>query len=77
NGFGGSVKNTAMAELFGTKMLGSVRSLFTTLTVFSTALGPLFFGILLDAGYPFELISVMALILFVLATINSLRILKY
>lgn len=77
NGFGSSVKNTAMAELFGTKMLGSVRSLFTTLTVFSTALGPLFFGILLDAGYSFELISVIALILFVLATINSLRILKY
>lgn len=77
NGFGSSVKNTAMAELFGTKMLGSVRSLFTTLTVFSTALGPLFFGILLDARYSFELISVMALILFVLATINSLRILKY
>ena len=76
NGFGSSVKNTAMAELFGTKLLGSVRSLFTTLTVFSTALGPLVFGLLLDAGYSFEFISIAALVLFVLATVNGLRILK-
>ncbi len=76
NGFGSSIKNTAMAELFGTKLLGSVRSLFTTLMVFSTALGPLVFGILLDAGYSFEFISVVAIVLFVLATLNGLRILK-
>jgi MFS family permease len=65
-----------MAELFGTKLLGSVRSLFTTLMVFSTALGPLVFGLLLDAGYSFEFISIAALVLFVLATVNGLRILK-
>lgn len=76
NGFGSSIKNTAMAELFGTKLLGSVRSLFTTLMVFSTALGPLVFGILLDAGYSFEFISVVAIVLFVLITLNGLRILK-
>jgi MFS family permease len=76
NGFGSSVKNTAMAELFGTKLLGSVRSLFTTLMVFSTALGPLVFGLMLDAGYSFEFISIAALVLFVLATVNGLRILK-
>lgn len=76
NGFGSAIKNATMAELFGTKLLGSVRSLFTTLMVFSTALGPLAFGVLLDAGYSFGLISISALLLFVFATINSLRILK-
>lgn len=76
NGFGGSVKSTAIAELFGVKTLGSVRSLFTTVMVFSTALGPLFFGILLDLSYSFEEISMIALLVFLLVTINSLRILK-
>lgn len=77
NGFGSALKNTAMAELFGTKMLGSVRSLFTTLMVFSTALGPLAFGWMLDYGCTFETISISSIILFVLVSLNSLRILNH
>lgn len=75
NGFGGPVKNAALAELFGTRILGSVRSFFTTVMVFSTALGPVAMGTMLDAGISFEAMAIGAAILFALATLNSLRIL--
>jgi len=77
NGFGSTVKNVAMAELYGTRILGSVRSLFTTVMVFSTAIGPILFGLLLDAGYSYEFLAVISLILFVLATLNALRIRRF
>jgi MFS family permease len=75
NGFGGTTKNVALAEVYGTRIIGSVRSLFTTVMVFSTALGPLAFGLLLDAGYDFSDIAFFALIFYLLCTVNSLRIL--
>lgn len=76
NGFGSTVKNVAMAELYGTRILGSVRSLFTTVTVFSTALGPIAFGLLLDKGYSYEFIAALSIGFFLLCTLNALRILK-
>ena len=76
NGFGSTVKNVAMAELYGTRILGSVRSLFTTVMVFSTALGPIGFGLLLDAGYSYEFIALLSLGFFLLCTLNALRIVK-
>lgn len=77
NGFGGTVKNVALAEVYGTRIIGSVRSLFTTVMVFSTALGPLFFGLMLDGGYSYEHIAVLSLLLILLSTINALRILRW
>jgi MFS family permease len=76
NGFGGTIKNVALAELFGTRIIGSVRSLFTTVMVFSTALGPLAFGLLLDNGYDFSDIAFFSLIFYLLCTLNALRILR-
>lgn len=72
-GFGGTVKNVAIAELYGVKIIGLVRSLFITIMVFSTALEPIFFGLLLDNGYSYENIAFYALLLFGLCTLNSLR----
>ncbi len=74
NGFGGPVKNAALAELFGTRILGSVRSFFTTVMVFSTALGPVIMGTMLDAGIGFERIAMGAVAVFVLASLNALRV---
>jgi len=74
NGFGGPVKNATLAELFGTRILGSVRSFFTTVMVFSTALGPVIMGTLIDAGVAFETMALGAAALFSLATLNALRI---
>lgn len=76
NGFGGTVKNVALAEVYGTRIIGSVRSLFTTVMVFSTAIGPVVFGLLLDNGYSYEFIAIISLVFFVLCTLNALRILK-
>lgn len=73
NGFGGTVKNVSLAELYGVKIIGSVRSLFITIMVFSTALGPIFFGLLLDNGFTYEDIAYYSLILFAICSLNSLR----
>ena len=51
NGNSKTITNALFAELFGVEIIGTVRSLFTTVMVFSTALGPLSFGLLLDAGW--------------------------
>lgn len=74
NGFGGPVKNAALAELFGTRILGSVRSFFTTVMVFSTALGPVVMGTLLDAGVDFDTIALASAALFASVTVNAMRI---
>lgn len=53
NGPGSTIKNSLYAEIFGTNLIGTVRSVFTTVMVFSTALGPLTYGLLLDAGWSY------------------------
>ncbi|GAB5551508.1 MAG: hypothetical protein Sapg2KO_10990 [Saprospiraceae bacterium] len=53
NGAGSTIKNALFAETFGTEVIGSVRSMFTTVMVFSTALGPISFGLLLDQSWTF------------------------
>lgn len=53
NGAGSTIKNALFAEVFGTEVIGSVRSMFTTVMVFSTALGPISFGLLLDQSWTF------------------------
>ena len=42
------------AELYGTRHLGSIRSVSMAFMVFSTALGPGLTGTLIDWGIPFE-----------------------
>lgn len=54
NGSGSTVKNALFAEVFGVEIIGQVRSLFITIMVLSTALGPLLFGLLVDNGYTFN-----------------------
>ncbi|MCJ9429781.1 MFS transporter [Kordiimonas marina] len=44
------VNNAMWAELYGTKYLGEIKSLATSLAVFSTALSPFLLGALLDGG---------------------------
>ncbi len=77
SGFGGTVKNVALTEMYGVKIIGSARSLFITFMVFSTALGPLIFGTLLDNGFSFEQITLFAVITYGLATLNTLRIIRW
>ncbi|HOE68804.1 MAG TPA: MFS transporter [Candidatus Omnitrophota bacterium] len=49
-GYGMTVGNALYAELYGTRHLGSIRGMVTTLIVFSTAIAPFVMGMCLDAG---------------------------
>ena len=47
-----------IAEMYGTKYLGSIKSLFTSLTVLGSAIGPVIFGGLLDLNIKIETIFI-------------------
>ncbi|MGI9318007.1 MAG: MFS transporter [bacterium] len=47
------------AELYGTRFIGSIKSLIGALGVLASALGPVSIGWLLDAGFSFEQICVL------------------
>ncbi|MEM6378427.1 MAG: MFS transporter [Bacteroidota bacterium] len=76
NGAGSTIKNALFAEVFGTEVIGSVRSLFTTVMVFSTALGPISFGLLLDQSWSFGqvfLLSAAVLLTIVIWSWSGIR----
>lgn len=52
-GFGSNVKTSIYAELYGTANLGAIRSMMSMFMVLSTAVSPILFGYLLDAGITF------------------------
>jgi MFS family permease len=76
NGAGSTIKNAMMAEVYGIEIIGQVRSLFITVMVVSTGLGPIAFGILLDAGWSFSGAFAAAVAAMTLAVGNGLRRLK-
>ena len=76
HGAGSTIKNALFAEVFGTKVIGTVRSVFTTVMVFSTALGPVTFGVLLDAGWSYSAIFWAVAIVLVGIILWSARISK-
>ena len=47
------------AEIYGVKNLGAIKSLFTSISVFVSALGPLSMGILMDKGVSIETICII------------------
>lgn len=47
-GAGGPIKSALWAEAYGSRHLGSIRSLFSTLTIFSTSISPILLGWFLD-----------------------------
>ena len=49
-GANSSLGGALWAELYGTRHIGAIRSMHTSLMVFSTALSPVLLGVLLDAG---------------------------
>lgn len=59
-GFGSTTKSALYAELYGEEMIGTVRSLFAAIMVFSTALSPFLMGWMLDNNIAMESIFLMA-----------------
>ncbi len=78
-GVSSPVSSSLYAETFGTKSLGTVRSLFTFVMVMSTALGPIVYSLLLDRGLTFMaihwgvIVVIMLNVVFILALSRSFR----
>lgn len=70
-GMGSNVKSALWAELFGTDIIGTVRSLFSSLMVLSTALCPFLMGWAIDAGMAMESIIFIAIVTIGIATIAA------
>lgn len=75
-GFGNSTKSALYAELYGEKIIGTVRSLFASIMVFSTALSPFLMGWMLDNNITMESIFLMAASTVVLGVILAIIGLK-
>jgi len=73
HGTGRTIKDAMLAEIYGSDIIGKIRSIFITVMVTSTALGPVFFGILLDMKVSYTLIFTGVLIATLLSTLNGLR----
>ncbi|AQQ71907.1 putative 3-hydroxyphenylpropionic transporter MhpT [Limihaloglobus sulfuriphilus] len=56
-GMSSTTTTALLAEVYGTQSLGRIRAMSVTVIVFGTALSPAIFGVLLDAGISFRLIT--------------------
>lgn len=70
-GVGSSIKSALWAELYGTEIVGTVRSLLASVMIFSTALSPFLMGWLLDRGTDMTYILGIAIICVVVTTLLS------
>lgn len=68
-----TIETGVIAEVYGLKSIGTVKSVFTTLTIMASALGPLAMGLMLDQGYSFDTLLLISLILISMVSFNSLR----
>lgn len=73
-GLGSTIKTALLAEVYGTRNLGAIRSVSATVMVVSTALSPVLFGFLLDHGFNFTFISAASTGLVVAAIFLSFRL---
>lgn len=73
HGTGRTIKDAMLAELYGADIIGQIRSLFITVMVVSTAVGPVVFGILLDLEVSYTLIFSGVLVATLLSFLNGIR----
>ena len=70
-----SVSSSALwAELYGIQFLGSIKSMVTTLIVFSSALGPLIIGWFLEKTGNLNLLLIISVVLMIILTFISGKI---
>ncbi|MDT0685771.1 MFS transporter [Autumnicola psychrophila] len=74
SGMAGTVKTAVIAEIYGIKTMGAIRSVFSMFMVLSTALGPLIVGFMIDMGISFSTIMLILFAAMVLVVLNSQRI---
>ncbi|MGF1670663.1 MAG: MFS transporter [Balneolaceae bacterium] len=73
-GAGGTIKSALWAEVYGKNKIGTVRSLFSSLMVLSTALSPFLIGWALDLHINMNYIFLAAIISSILAVILAFRV---
>lgn len=73
-GLSGTVQTALIAEMYGTEKMGLIRSVFTMFMIFSTALGPLLVGMLIDLNISFTAIILSLFGLMFLVILNCQRI---
>lgn len=73
HGTGNTIKDAMFTEIYGSQIIGQVRSVFIMIMVLSTALGPVVFGIMLDMDISYSAIFTGVLIATLLSTLNGLR----
>ncbi|MBR9776989.1 MAG: MFS transporter [Cytophagales bacterium] len=73
-GVGNSIMSALQVELFGTTYIGKVRSIFASIMVLSSAIGPAIYGVIVDAGYDFQYVFISSGILMTVAILLSFRI---
>jgi MFS family permease len=74
SGLGSPVKTALQSEIYGVRYLGTVRSLFSSLLVVSTALGPPLFGFLIDSGIKSSWLFLLSFVVLLLVILWSFRI---
>jgi len=73
HGTGNTIKDAMLAEIYGADIIGKIRSIFITVMVLSTALGPVIFGVLLDLNLSYSAIFTYVLIGTLFITFNGFR----
>ncbi|SHM72639.1 Predicted arabinose efflux permease, MFS family [Cyclobacterium lianum] len=73
-GFGNAIMSALQVELFGATYIGKVRSIFASIMVLSSAVGPAVYGVVVDAGYGFDIIFIGSSLLMLLVIVQSFRI---
>jgi len=75
-GVTGGIAHTGLtalwAEIYGVKNLGAIKSLFTSISVFASALGPLTMGVMMDQGVSIE--NICAIFAFYCAVTSGLLV---
>ncbi|MFU8812595.1 MAG: MFS transporter [Balneolaceae bacterium] len=75
-GFAGTIKSALWAEMFGVERIGTVRSLFSSLMVFATAVSPMLVGWMLDSGTDIVTILYYAAVTSLAGALLSFRLFK-
>jgi MFS family permease len=71
-GVSGNIKTALWTEMYGAESVGTIRSMFSSLMVFSTALSPFMMGWLIDNGTTISSILLWAIISVVFASLLAL-----
>ena len=71
-GLGGNIKSALLAECFGTKNLGAIRSVFSFCLLSSTAISPALAGILLEKGFHYETLFQYSMLIIGISILLSL-----